>query len=74
MKLEKEIDNLMEFKKALQTTLNLSYTLEYYEIDDYTFQSIKDEIKKINSNINTLISMLNDRKYLLEEEEKWAKI
>ncbi len=70
MKLEKEIDNLMEFKKALQTTLNLSYTLEYYEIDDYTFQSIKDEIKKINSNINTLISMLNDRKYLLEEEEK----
>lgn len=70
MKLEKEIDNLMEFKKALQTTLNLIYTLEYYEIDDYTFQSIKDEIKKINSNINTLISMLNDRKYLLEEEEK----
>lgn len=70
MKLEKEIDNLMEFKKALQTTLNLSYTLEYYEIDDYTFQSIKDEIKKINSNINTLISMLNDRKYLLEKEEK----
>lgn len=70
MKLEKEIDNLMEFKKALETTLNLSYTLEYYEIDDYTFQSIKDEIKKINSNINTLISMLNDRKYLLEEEEK----
>lgn len=70
MKLEKEIDNLIEFKKALQTTLNLSYTLEYYEIDDYTFQSIKDEIKKINSNINTLICMLNDRKYLLEEEEK----
>ena len=70
MKLEKEIDNLMEFKKTLETTLNLSYTLEYYEIDDYTFQSIKEEIKKINSNINTLISMLNDRKYLLEEEEK----
>ena len=70
MKLEKEIDNLMEFKKALETTLNLSYTLEYYEIDDYTFKSIKEEIKKINSNINTLISMLNDRKYLLEEEEK----
>lgn len=70
MKLEKEIDNLMEFKKALETTLNLSYTLEYYEIDDYTFQSIKGEIKKINSNLNTLISMLNDRKYLLEEEEK----
>lgn len=70
MKLEKEIDNLMEFKKTLETTLNLSYTLEYYEIDDYTFQSIEEEIKKINSNINTLISMLNDRKYLLEEEEK----
>lgn len=70
MKLEKEIDNLMEFKKALETTLNLSYTLEYYEIDDYTFQSIKREIKKINSNLNTLISMLNDRKYLLEEEGK----
>lgn len=70
MKLKKEIDNLMEFKKTLETTLNLSNTLEYYEIDDYTFQSIKEEIKKINSNINTLISMLNDRKYLLEEEEK----
>lgn len=70
MKLKKEIDNLMEFKKTLETALNLSNTLEYYEIDDYTFQSIKEEIKKINSNINTLISMLNDRKYLLEEEEK----
>lgn len=70
MKLKKEIDNLTEFKKTLETALNLSNTLEYYEIDDYTFQSIKEEIKKINSNINTLISMLNDRKYLLEEEEK----
>jgi len=69
MKLEKEIDNLKKLKETLEATLDLCSYLEYYKVNCYTTSYIEKEIEKITSVLNTLISMLNDREYLLEEEE-----
>lgn len=69
MKLEKEIDNLKKLKETLEATLDLCSYLEYYKVNCYTPSYIEKEIEKITSVLNTLISMLNDREYLLEEEE-----
>jgi endonuclease IV len=69
MKLEKEIDNLKKLKETLEATLDLCSYLEYYKVNCYTTSYIEKEIEKITSVLNTLISKLNDREYLLEEEE-----
>ena len=69
MKLEKEINNLKELKKALEEILNQVKCLEYYEVSAYTLDYIDTEIRNINSVLNTLTSMFDDKEYLLEEDE-----
>lgn len=68
MKLEKEIDNLKKLKETLEKTLDLCSYLEYYKVNCYTISYIEKEIEKITSVINTLISMLDDKEDLLEED------
>lgn len=69
MKLEKEIDNLKKSKETLEEILNQVNCLEYYKVSAYTLEYIDKEIRNINSVLNTLTSMLDDKEYLLEEEE-----
>lgn len=69
MKLEKEIDNLKKLKETLEEILNQVNCLEYYKVNTYTLEYIDKEIRNINSVLNTLTSMLDDKEYLLEEEE-----
>lgn len=70
MKLEKEIDNLKELKNTLEEILNQVDCLEYYKANHYTLEYIDKEIKSINSVLDTLTSMFDDKEYLLLEEDE----
>ena len=69
MKLEKEIDNLKKLKKTLEEILEQVNCLEYYTVNNYTLEYINKETRNINSVLDTLTSMLDDKEYLLEEDE-----
>lgn len=69
MKLEREIDNLTKLKKELEEILNQVKCLEYYEVSAYTLDYIDTEIRNINSVLDTLKSMFDDKEYLLEKDE-----
>lgn len=69
MKLEKEIDNLKKLRETLEEILRQVRCLEYYKVSAYTLEYIDTEIRNINCVLNTLTSMLDDKEYLLEEDE-----
>lgn len=70
MKLKKEIDTLLKIKKALDEVLEEDNCLEYYKMNVYTLRYIEKEIENIEGVLITLKSMLDDKEYLLLEEDE----